>query len=143
MKELAIFFYRDTLMISVGIINGKQHSEIQQFLIKRFSDIEFYKRDGQFFIVKDLTDYDIDAIDTSEKYEVFENPEVEIIYGDSPVINEIIFKQNSVLDEDYKIVVKYYVKPTELIDGILEQIKSSKTIEEAYLKILELRKTLT
>ena len=130
-------------MKSAGIINGKQHSEIQQFLIKRFSDIEFYKRDGQFFIVKDLTDYDIDAIDTSEKYEVFENPSVEIIYGDSPVINEIIFKQNSVLDEDYKIVVKYYVKPTELIDGILEQVKSSKTIEEVYLKILELRKTLT
>ena len=130
-------------MKSAGIINGKQHSEIQQFLIKRFSDIEFYKRDGQFFIVKDLTDYDIDAIDTSEKYEVFENPEVEIIYGDSPVINEIIFKQNSVLDEDYKIVVKYYVRPTELIDGILEQVKSSKNIEEVYLKILELRKTLT
>ena len=130
-------------MKSAGIINGKQHSEIQQFLIKRFSDIEFYKRDGQFFIVKDLTDYDIDAIDTSEKYEVFENPEVEIIYGDSPVINEIIFKQNSVLDEDYKIVVKYFIKPTELIDGILEQVKSSKNIEEAYLKILELRKTLT
>ena len=130
-------------MKSAGIINEKQHSEIQQFLIKRFSDIEFYKRDGQFFIVKDLTDYDIDAIDTSEKYEVFENPPVEIIYGDSPVINEIIFKQNSVLDEDYKIVVKYYVKPTELIDGILEQVKSSKTIEEVYLKILELRKTLT
>ena len=130
-------------MKSAGIINGKQHSEIQQFLIKRFSDIEFYKRDGQFFIVKDLTDYDIDAIDTSEKYEVFENPSVEIVYGDSPVINEIIFKQNSVLDEDYKIVVKYYVKPTELIDGILEQVKSSKTVEEAYLKILELRKTLT
>ena len=130
-------------MKSAGIINGKQHSEIQQFLIKRFSDIEFYKRDGQFFIVKDLTDYDIDAIDTSEKYEVFENPEVEIIYGDSPVINEIIFKQNSVLDEDYKIVVKYFIKPTELIDGILEQVKSSKNIEEVYLKILELRKTLT
>ena len=130
-------------MKSAGIINGKQHSEIQQFLIKRFSDIEFYKRDGQFFIVKDLTDYDIDAIDTSEKYEVFENPPVEIIYGDSPVINEIIFKQNSILDEDFKIVVKYYVRPTELIDGILEQVKSSKTVEEAYLKILELRKTLT
>ena len=129
-------------MKSAGIINGKQHSEIQQFLIKRFSDIEFYKRDGQFFIVKDLTDYDIDAIDTSEKYEVFENPPVEIVYGDSPVINEIIFKQNSVLDEDYKIVVKYYVRPTELIDGILEQVKSSKNVEEAYLKILELRKTL-
>lgn len=130
-------------MKSVGIINGIQHSEIQQFLIKRFSDIEFYKRDGQFFIVKDLTDYDIDAVDTSEKYEVFENPEVEIIYGDSPVINEIIFKQNSILDEDYKIVVKYFIKPTELIDGILEQVKSSKNIEEVYLKILELRKTLT
>ena len=130
-------------MKSVGIINGKQHSEIQQFLIKRFSDIEFYKRDGQFFIVKDLTDYDIDAIDTSEKYEVFENPEVEIIYGDSPVINEIIFKQNSVLDKDYKIVVKYYVRPTELIDGILEQVKSSKDLKDAYSRILELRKTLT
>ena len=130
-------------MKSAGIINGKQHSEIQQFLIKRFSDIEFYKRDGQFFIVKNWTDYDIDAIDTSEKYEVFENPEVEIVYGDSPVINEIIFKQNSILDEDYKIVVKYFIKPTELIDGILEQVKSSKNIEEAYLKILELRKTLT
>ena len=130
-------------MKSVGIINEKQHSEIQQFLIKRFSDIEFYKRDGQFFIVKDLTDYDIDAIDTSEKYEVFENPPVEIIYGDSPVINEIIFKQNSVLDEDYKIVVKYYVKPTELIDGILEQVKSSKDLKDAYSRILELRKTLT
>ena len=130
-------------MKSAGIINGKQHSEIQQFLIKRFSDIEFYKRDGQFFIVKDLTDYDIDAIDTSEKYEVFENPPVEIIYGDSPVINEIIFKQNTILDKDYKIVVKYYVRPTELIDGILEQVKSSKTIEEVYLKILELRKTLS
>ena len=130
-------------MKSVGIINGIQHSEIQQFLIKRFSDIEFYKRDGQFFIVKDLTDYDIDAVDTSEKYEVFENPEVEIIYGDSPVINEIIFKQNSILDEDYKIVVKYFIKPTELIDGILEQVKSSKNIEEVYMKILELRKTLT
>ena len=130
-------------MKSVGIINEIQHSEIKQFLIKRFGDIEFYKRDGQFFIVKDLTDYDIDAIDTSEKYEVFENPEVEIIYGDSPVINEIIFKQNSILDEDYKIVVKYFIKPTELIDGILEQVKSSKTVEEAYLKILELRKTLT
>ena len=130
-------------MKSVGIINEIQHSEIKQFLIKRFGDIEFYKRDGQFFIVKDLTDYDIDAIDTSEKYEVFENPEVEIIYGDSPVINEIIFKQNSILDEDYKIVVKYFIKPTELIDGILEQVKSSKNIEEAYIKILELRKTLT
>ena len=129
-------------MNSVGIINEIQHSEIKQFLIKRFGDIEFYKRDGQFFIVKDLTDYDIDAIDTSEKYEVFENPEVEIIYGDSPVINEIIFKQNSILDEDYKIAVKYYVRPTELIDGILEQVKSSKTVEEVYLKILELRKTL-
>ena len=130
-------------MKSAGIINEIQHSEIQQFLIKRFSDIEFYKRDGQFFIVKDLTDYDIDAIDTSEKYEVFENPPVEIIYGDSPVINEIIFKQNSVLDKDYKIAVKYFIKPTELIDGILEQVKSSNNIEEAYLKILELRKTLT
>ena len=130
-------------MKSAGIINGKQHSEIQQFLIKRFSDTEFYKRDGQFFIVKDLTDYDIDAIDTSEKYEVFEDPEIEIIYGDSPVINEIIFKQNEILDEDYKIVVKYFIKPTELIDGILEQVKSSKNIEEVYLKILELRKTLT
>lgn len=130
-------------MKSAGIINGKQHSEIQQFLIKHFGDIEFYKRDGQFFIVKDLTDYDIDAIDTSEKYEVFEKPPVEIVYGDSPVINEIIFKQNEILDEDFKIVVKYYVKPTELIDGILEQVKSSKNIEEAYLKILELRKTLT
>lgn len=130
-------------MNSVGLINEKQHDEIKQFLIKRFSDIEFYKRDGQFFIVKDLTDYDIDAVDTSEKYEVFENPEVEIVYGDSPVINEIIFKQNSVLDEDYKIVVKYFIKPTELIDGILEQVKSSKNIEEVYLKILELRKTLT
>ena len=130
-------------MKSVGIINKIQHSEIKQFLIKRFGDIEFYKRDGQFFIVKDLTDYDIDAIDTSEKYEVFENPEVEIIYGDSPVINEIIFKQNSILDEDYKIVVKYFIKPTELIDGILEQVKRSKNIEEVYLKILELRKTLT
>ena len=130
-------------MKSAGIINGKQHSEIQQFLIKRFSDIEFYKRDGQFFIVKDLTDYDIDAIDTSEKYEVFENPPVEIVYGDSPVINEIIFKQNSVLDEDYKIVVKYFIKPTELIDGILEQVKSSKDLKDAYSRILELRKTLT
>ena len=130
-------------MKSAGIINGKQHSEIQKFLIKRFSDIEFYKRDGQFFIVKDLTDYDIDAIDTSEKYEVFENPPVEIIYGDSPVINEIIFKQNSVLDEDYKIVVKYFIKPTELIDGILEQVKSSKDLKDAYSRILELRKTLT
>lgn len=130
-------------MKSAGIINGKQHSEIQQFLIKHFGDIEFYKRDGQFFIVKDLTDYDIDAIDTSEKYEVFEKPPVEIVYGDSPVINEIIFKQNEILDKDFKIVVKYYVKPTELIDGILEQVKSSKNIEEAYLKILELRKTLT
>lgn len=130
-------------MKSAGIINGKQHSEIQQFLIKHFGDIEFYKRDGQFFIVKDLTDYDIDAIDTSEKYEVFEKPPVEIVYGDSPVINEIIFKQNEILDEDFKIVVKYYVKPTELIDGILEQVRSSKNIEEAYLKILELRKTLT
>ena len=85
-------------MKSVGIINEKQHSEIQQFLIKRFSDIEFYKRDGQFFIVKDLTDYDNDAIDTSEKYEVFEDPDIEIIYGDSPVINEIIFKQNEILN---------------------------------------------
>ena len=94
-------------------------------------------------IVKDLTDYDIDAIDTSEKYEVFENPEVEIIYGDSPVINEIIFKQNSILDEDYKIVVKYFIKPTELIDGILEQVKSSKDLKDAYSRILELRKTLT
>ena len=130
-------------MKSVGIINGIQHSEIKQFLIKRFGDIEFYKRDGQFFIVKDLTDYDIDAVDTNEKYEVFENPPVEIIYGDSPVINEIIFKQNSILDEDYKIVVKYFIKPTELIDGILEQVKSSKNIEEVYMKILELRKTLT
>lgn len=130
-------------MKSAGIINGKQHSEIQQFLIKRFSDIEFYKRDGQFFIVKDLTDYDIDAIDTSEKYEVFENPDIEIIYGDSPVINEIIFKQNEILDEDYKIVVKYYVKPTELLDGILEQIKNSKDLKDAYSRILELRKTLT
>ena len=130
-------------MKSAGIINGIQHSEIKQFLIKRFGDIEFYKRDGQFFIVKDLTDYDIDAVDTSAKYEVFENPPVEIIYGDSPVINEIIFKQNSILDEDYKIVVKYFIKPTELIDGILEQVKSSKNIEEVYLKILELRKTLT
>ena len=130
-------------MKSAGIINKKQHSEIQQFLIKRFSDIEFYKRDGQFFIVKDLTDYDIDAIDTSEKYEVFENPPVEIVYGDSPVINEIIFKQNSVLDEDYKIVVKYFIKPTELIDGILEQVKSSKDLKDAYSRILELRKTLT
>ena len=130
-------------MKSAGIINGKQHSEIQQFLIKRFSDIEFYKRDGQFFIVKDLTDYDIDAIDTSEKYEVFENPPVEIVYGDSPVINEIIFKQNSVLDEDYKIAVKYFIKPTELIDGILEQVKSSKDLKDAYSRILELRKTLT
>ena len=130
-------------MKSAGIINEKQHSEIQQFLIKRFSDIEFYKRDGQFFIVKDLTDYDIDAIDTSEKYEVFENPPVEIIYGDSPVINEIIFKQNSVLDEDYKIAVKYFIKPTELIDGILEQVKSSKDLKDAYSRILELRKTLT
>ena len=130
-------------MKSAGIINEKQHSEIQQFLIKRFSDIEFYKRDGQFFIVKDLTDYDIDAIDTSEKYEVFENPPVEIIYGDSPVINEIIFKQNSILDEDFKIVVKYYVRPTELIDGILEQVKSSKDLKDAYSRILELRKTLT
>ena len=130
-------------MKSVGIINEKQHSEIQQFLIKRFSDIEFYKRDGQFFIVKDLTDYDIDAIDTSEKYEVFENPPVEIVYGDSPVINEIIFKQNSILDEDFKIVVKYYVRPTELIDGILEQVKSSKDLKDAYSRILELRKTLS
>ena len=130
-------------MKSVGIINKIQHSEIQQFLIKHFGDIEFYKRDGQFFIVKDLTDYDIDAVDTSEKYEVFENPPVEIIYGDSPVINEIIFKQNSVLDEDYKIVVKYYVKPTELIDGILEQVRSSKDLKDAYSRILELRKTLT
>ena len=130
-------------MKSAGIINGKQHSEIQQFLIKRFSDIEFYKRDGQFFIVKDLTDYDIDAIDTSEKYEVFENPPVEIVYGDSPVINEIIFKQNSVLDKDYKIAVKYFIKPTELIDGILEQVKSSKDLKDAYSRILELRKTLT
>ena len=142
MKELSIF-KREKLMKSVGIINGIQHSEIKQFLIKRFGDIEFYKRDGQFFIVKDLTDYDFDAVDTSEKYEVFENPPVEIIYGDSPVINEIIFKQNSILDEDYKIVVKYFIKPTELIDGILEQVKSSKNIEEVYLKILELRKTLT
>lgn len=130
-------------MKSAGIINEKQHSEIQQFLIKRFSDIEFYKRDGQFFIVKDLTDYDIDAIDTSEKYEVFENPPVEIIYGDSPVINEIIFKQNSILDEDFKIVVKYFIKPTELIDGILEQVKSSKDLKDAYSRILELRKALT
>lgn len=130
-------------MKSAGIINQVQHSEIKQFLIKRVHDIEFYKRDGQFFIVKDLTDYDIDAIDTSEKYEVFENPPVEIIYNDSPVVNEIIFKQNEILDEDYKIVVKYFVKPTELIDGILEQIKTSKNIEEAYFKILELRKTLT
>ena len=130
-------------MKSAGIINEIQHSEIQQFLIKRFSDIEFYKRDGQFFIVKDLTDYDIDAIDTSEKYEVFENPPVEIIYGDSPVINEIIFKQNSVLDKDYKIAVKYFIKPTELIDGILEQVKSSKDLKDAYSRILELRKTLT
>ena len=130
-------------MKSAGIINEIQHSEIQQFLIKRFSDIEFYKRDGQFFIVKDLTDYDIDAIDTSEKYEVFENPPVEIVYGDSPVINEIIFKQNSILDEDFKIVVKYYVRPTELIDGILEQVKSSKDLKDAYSRILELRKTLT
>lgn len=130
-------------MKSVGIINGIQHSEIEQFLIKRFGDIEFYKRDGQFFIVKDLTDYDIDAVDTSERYEVFENPPVEIVYGDSPVINEIIFKQNSILDEDFKIVVKYYVKPTELIDGILEQVKSSKDLKDAYSRILELRKTLT
>lgn len=130
-------------MNSAGIINEKQHDEIKQFLIKRFSDIEFYKRDGQFFIVKDLTDYDIDAPDPSSKFEVFENPDVEIVYGDAPVINEIIFKQNKILDEDYKIVVKYFVKPTELIDGILEQLRSSKDIKDAYSRILELRKTLT
>ena len=41
----------------VGNINKEQHDSISKFLLKRFSDIEFYKRDGQYFIVKDLIDF--------------------------------------------------------------------------------------
>ena len=73
----------------VGNINKEQHDSISKFLLKRFSDIEFYKRDGQYFIVKDLTDFS----KNDEKYAVYEDPEMDIKFIPATAMNEVVFKE--------------------------------------------------
>ena len=123
----------------VGNINKEQHDSISKFLLKRFSDIEFYKRDGQYFIVKDLSDF---SKENDEKYAVYEEPEMNIEYIPATAINEVVFKQSEILDEDYKLTMKYQIVPVDFIDGILEIINASKSLKDAFNKIKDIKRTL-
>ena len=96
-------------MNSAGIINEKQHDEIKQFLIKRFSDIEFYKRDGQFFIVKDLTDIDImkDTLGPSEPIAYNEIPQPE---SEPEIWNFFMFeevKPKGLPPKDFEVLIPF------------------------------------
>ena len=122
----------------VGNINKEQHDSISKFLLKRFSDIEFYKRDGQYFIVKDLTDFS----KNDEKYAVYEEPEMDIKYIPATAMNEVVFKQSEILDDDYKLTMRYQIVPVEFIDGILDIVNTSKTLKEAFDKIQDIRRAL-
>ena len=123
----------------VGNINKEQHDSISKFLLKRFSDIEFYKRDGQYFLVKDLSDF---SKENDEKYAVYEEPEMNIEYIPATAINEVVFKQSEILDEDYKLTMKYQIVPVDFIDGILEIINASKSLKDAFNKIKDIKRTL-
>ena len=122
----------------VGNINKEQHDSISKFLLKRFSDIEFYKRDGQYFIVKDLTDFSL----YDEKYAVYEEPEMNIKYIPATAMNEVVFKQSEILDDDYKLTMRYQIVPVEFIDGILDIVNTSKSLKEAFNKIQDIRRAL-
>ena len=122
----------------VGNINKEQHDSISKFLLKRFSDIEFYKRDGQYCIVKDLTDFS----KNDEKYAVYEEPEMNIKYIPATAMNEVVFKQSEILDDDYKLTMRYQIVPVEFIDGILDIINASKSLKEAFNKIQDIRRAL-
>ena len=123
----------------VGNINKEQHDSISKFLLKRFSDTEFYKRDGQYFIVKDLTDFSKTGI---EKYAVYEDPEIDIKYIPATATNDVVFKQSEILDDDYKLTLKYQIVPVDFIDGILEIINASKSLKDAFNKIKDIKRTL-
>ena len=123
----------------VGNINKEQHDSISKFLLKRFSDIEFYNRDGQYFIVKDLTDF---SKENDEKYAVYEEPEIDIKYIPATATNDVVFKQSEILDEDYKLTMKYQIVPVDFIDGILEIINASKSLKDAFNKIKDIKRTL-
>src|SRR5574344_1444175 len=122
----------------VGNINKEQHDSISKFLLKRFSDIEFYKRDGQYFIVKELTDFS----KNDEKYAVYEEPEMDIKYIPATSINEVVFKQSEILDDDYKLTLRYQIVPVDFIDGILDIINASKSLKDAFNKIKDIKRTL-
>ena len=122
----------------VGNINKEQHDSISKFLLKRFSDIEFYKRDGQYFIVKDLADFS----KNDEKYAVYEEPEMNIKYIPATAMNEVVFKQSEILDDDYKLTMRYQIIPVDFIDGILDIVNTSKSLKEAFNKIQDIRRAL-
>ena len=122
----------------VGNINKEQHDSISKFLLKRFSDIEFYKRDGQYFIVKDLADFS----KNDEKYAVYEEPEMNIKYIPATAMNEVVFKQSEILDDDYKLTMRYQIIPVEFVDGILDIVNTSKSLKEAFNKIQDIRRAL-
>ena len=123
----------------VGNINKEQHDSISKFLLKRFSDTEFYNRDGQYFIVKDLTDFSKTDI---EKYAVYEEPEIDVKYIPATATNDVVFKQSEILDDDYKLTLKYQIVPVDFIDGILEIINASKSLKDAFNKIKDIKRTL-
>ena len=123
----------------VGNINKEEHESISKFLLKRFSDIEFYKRDGQYFIVKDLTDF---SKKDDEKYAVYEEPEMDIEYIPATATNEVVFKQSEILDDDYKLTLRYQIVPVDFIDGILDIINTSKSLKDAFTKIQDIRRAL-
>lgn len=121
----------------VGYISKEEHDSISEFLLKRSAVTEFYRRDDKYFILKDT-----DTPEGVERYAVYEDPEIDIKYIPATATNEVVFKQSEILDDDYKLTLKYQIVPVDFIDGILEIINASKSLKDAFNKIKDIKRTL-
>ena len=121
----------------VGYISKEEHDSISEFLLKRSAVTEFYRRDDKYFILKDT-----DTPEGVERYAVYEEPEIDIKYIPATATNEVVFKQSEILDDDYKLTLKYQIVPVDFIDGILEIINASKSLKDAFNKIKDIKRTL-
>ena len=65
-----------------------------------------------------------------------------IHYIPATAMNEVVFKQSEILDDDYKLTMRYQIVPVDFIDGILDIVNTSKSLKEAFNKIQDIRRAL-
>ena len=50
--------------------------------------------------------------------------------------------QSEILDDDYKLTMRYQIVPVDFVDGILDIINTSKSLKDAFNKIQDIRRAL-